>query len=259
MPVRPVRNPNASRLGPSCLTLLALVALLLQASGRSTTAATLPLAPTALSASVVGGASVTLNWTDNATDETGYVVEHKTGSAGFVQVGGTLAANAISFTDTTVAANTSYTYQVKAINASSSSAYSNQATATTPKPPYRRTEEDSALISWLGAWTYYFDSRLSGGQTKHSAETSAKASFNWSGGDVSVIMVKGPMMGKALIVVDGVASTVDLYASSLQFKQVVFVKENLAPGPHSLSVEVVAEKNSASSGFRVALDAFDVR
>ena len=48
----------------------------------------LPSAPTGLGAAILAGPQVSLTWTDNATDETGFVVERCTGAncAGFAQI-----------------------------------------------------------------------------------------------------------------------------------------------------------------------------
>jgi GEVED domain/Secretion system C-terminal sorting domain len=80
--------------------------------------------------------AVVLNWTDNASNEMGYLIERSTTSAsdGFQAVifGGT-AANATTFTDNTVAANTTYYYRIKASNGQNDG-YSNVATmAVTPQ------------------------------------------------------------------------------------------------------------------------------
>jgi len=88
-------------------------------------------APSGLSASAVSADSIQLTWTDNATDETGFIVERSLNSgSGFSQIV-TLGANAISFTDTGLLAGTSYYYRVSAANAIGSSAYSNVASAET--------------------------------------------------------------------------------------------------------------------------------
>jgi hypothetical protein len=69
--------------------------------------------------SLVSGVSlgVTVSWTDNSTNETGYIIERSTTSAtaGFVAIGG-VDANVLSFTDRKVSRNTTYYYRVKASN-----------------------------------------------------------------------------------------------------------------------------------------------
>ncbi|HYG73713.1 MAG TPA: PA14 domain-containing protein, partial [Planctomycetota bacterium] len=91
-----------------------------------------PGVPGSLSANAVSKSQIDLTWTDTANNENGFKIERKTGAAGtFAQIG-TAGANATSYSDTTVAPDTTYYYQVRAYNGSGDSAYSNIASATTP-------------------------------------------------------------------------------------------------------------------------------
>lgn len=97
-----------------------------------------PLGPTNLTATTLGPTSISLTWTDNATNETGYSVERAVGAGGAFTVLRNLPANATSDTDTGLAQGTLYRYRVRAIGATGSSAYSLEASATTanvPNPP----------------------------------------------------------------------------------------------------------------------------
>ena len=79
-------------------------------------AATVLTAPTALSATM-SGTSVTINWTDNASNETGFIIERSTSSTGpFVAVGG-VGPNVTTYTDSPVTAGTNYYYRIRASNA----------------------------------------------------------------------------------------------------------------------------------------------
>lgn len=92
---------------------------------------TVPLAPSDLSASPNSSSDISLNWTDNANNEAGYVVERSTTSgSGFVEIA-TLGANTTGFNDSGLSANTTYYYRVKASNTQGSSNYSNETQATT--------------------------------------------------------------------------------------------------------------------------------
>ncbi|HWA96986.1 MAG TPA: fibronectin type III domain-containing protein, partial [Pirellulales bacterium] len=87
-----------------------------------------PAPPSNLVAKATGTAQVNLTWTDNATNESGFAIERMTGTGGtFVQIA-KVGVNATSFIDTSVAANTQYTYRVRAMNSNGASGYSNQAT-----------------------------------------------------------------------------------------------------------------------------------
>src|SRR5262249_31200157 len=92
-----------------------------------------PAAPTGLTAGAVSLSQVNLSWADNASNETGFVVERSPDGATFDRVG-TGAADATSYSDTGLAANVRYFYRVRATNAVGNSAYSNQASATTAAP-----------------------------------------------------------------------------------------------------------------------------
>ncbi|MDQ3928487.1 MAG: fibronectin type III domain-containing protein, partial [Chloroflexota bacterium] len=95
--------------------------------------ATLPAAPTGLTATAVSSSRVDLSWTDNASNEDSYTVERSLdGTTGWTVLTGTLAANTNSYADTSVNPATKYYYRVKASNAGGDSAYSNTASTTTP-------------------------------------------------------------------------------------------------------------------------------
>ena len=88
-----------------------------------------PTAPTGLSAATVSDTQLSLVWTDNSNNETGFNVERQNGAAWTVVA--TLPANATFYIDGGLTAATGYTYRVDAVNAGGPSAYTNSATATT--------------------------------------------------------------------------------------------------------------------------------
>jgi hypothetical protein len=75
----------------------------------------MPAAPTNGSAAPVTQISVTVNWADNAWDETGYLVRRTTDNVNFFFVG-YLGANANTFTDTGLTPGTQYFYYVNAVS-----------------------------------------------------------------------------------------------------------------------------------------------
>ena len=60
-------------------------------------------------------AKITLSWTDNSSNETGFEIDKKIGQGSFSQLT-TTAANATSYVDTTVDDNVLYTYRIRATN-----------------------------------------------------------------------------------------------------------------------------------------------
>jgi fibronectin type 3 domain-containing protein len=97
------------------------------------TEAAVPSAPTGLRATAVSRSRIDLAWTDTSSNETRFEIQRSTAGRAF-QLVATVPANAVSFVDTGLRQRTTYTYRVRACNQLGCSAFSNQASATTPKP-----------------------------------------------------------------------------------------------------------------------------
>lgn len=90
-----------------------------------------PNAPSGLTATAITASRIDLSWTDNASNENSYSVEQSSnGTTGWAEIA-TPAANAISYSVTGLAANTSFWFRVRALNGSGYSSYSNIAHALT--------------------------------------------------------------------------------------------------------------------------------
>ena len=92
-----------------------------------------PAAPSGLAATAASKTQINLSWVDNSSDETGFQIERSTSATtGFTQIG-TTAAGVTTFQSTGLTGNTTYYYRVRATNANGNSAYSNTASAKTPR------------------------------------------------------------------------------------------------------------------------------
>ncbi len=92
---------------------------------------TLPAIPSGLMVSLKTSSSVSLKWTDNSTDESGFRLQRSTNAtSGFVQIAGA-GANTTNFTDAGVNPSTTYFYRIQSYNATGSSDWSNTVSATT--------------------------------------------------------------------------------------------------------------------------------
>ena len=112
---------------------------------RAATTGTPPAAPTNATAIANNATQVVLNWTDNANNETGFIIERRTGTGAWVQLN-TVSANVTTYTDNTVSPSTSYTYRVIATNSAGNSASSNEASVTTPASQPAQTSLTSVDI-----------------------------------------------------------------------------------------------------------------
>ncbi len=71
------------------------------------------------------GAQLTLTWSDNANNESGYRVERKIGTGSYSEIV-VLPADSTSYTDAGLAGSTTHCYRVRAFNAAGTSGYSNE-------------------------------------------------------------------------------------------------------------------------------------
>jgi hypothetical protein len=101
-------------------------------TASATTTATIPAAPSGLTATPASSSEIDLSWTNNATNQTGFQIDQATDS-GFTQnlTTVTVGANATTYAATGLALGTTYYYQVRATNSAGNSANSSPASATT--------------------------------------------------------------------------------------------------------------------------------
>jgi len=95
--------------------------------------AAIPAAPTALTATIISPTQIDLAWTDNAINESGFIIERSANGAAFVPLG-TVNANIITFSDNLAKTGDIYSYRVTATNASGNSLPSNLAQITMSAP-----------------------------------------------------------------------------------------------------------------------------
>ena len=100
---------------------------------EAVTTGTPPAAPTGLTATPVSSTQINLAWTDNATNELEYKIEHSTDGVNFTQVANP-PLNTTNYPDTGLTAATTYYYRVRASNPGGDSTNA-IASATTPIGP----------------------------------------------------------------------------------------------------------------------------
>ena len=120
-----------------------------------------PAAPSGLAASTSSPGSVALSWTDNSSDETGFLVEYRAaGDADWTQFATRADANATSLVVTGLTSGTAYRFRVSATSANGLSSPSNEAfvgAAAVPLPPtgvtVSATGSTSVSVTWTDAST----------------------------------------------------------------------------------------------------------
>lgn len=91
-----------------------------------------PAAPTGLAVRTVSSSRLDLTWTDNATNESGFLIERSLDGVNFTQIA-SVGANVRTYSATGLSANTRYYFRVRAFNANGNSLFSNIASARTKR------------------------------------------------------------------------------------------------------------------------------
>ncbi|NOU82897.1 S8 family serine peptidase [Paenibacillus sp. LMG 31459] len=120
-------------------------------------------------------------------------------------------------------------------------------------------QEDNATTSYSGAWKTNFSLKHFGGIAKYADGPEAYAQFKFEGTQVQVLAYTGPNRGIADILIDDKpVASVDLYSAVPQFRAVIFEAAALPAGKHTLRVVHTGEKNTASSGTYISVDAISI-
>jgi len=132
--------------------------------------------------------------------------------------------------------------------------------ATHEAPPYEgwySFESDHPLVQYSSPWQARQVLQASQGQYHRSENTSSTVTFHFEGEGLRIRYVAARNMGMFDIIVDGVlVDTVDAYATELSYPgtQVYFV----GAGVHTLTIRSSQNKNPASEGYVIGLDAIQV-
>jgi hypothetical protein len=119
--------------------------------------------------------------------------------------------------------------------------------------------EDRGPIQFAGNWTRESGAGFSASTQAVSAQQGAQATLNFYGNQINWIAERGPAGGLATVIVDGVeVAHIDLYSEQTTTREPVLNLPDLDKGPHSIVIEVSGTKNAKSTGYRIAIDGFDV-
>lgn len=95
----------------------------------ATTLLALPAAPSRLTLGSITSSQMTLSWTDNSSNESGFRIERSLNGSSYTEIA-VVGPNIRSFVNTGLTANTAYYFRVRAYNAAGNSAYASASSKT---------------------------------------------------------------------------------------------------------------------------------
>ncbi|MGB8647721.1 MAG: hypothetical protein WCF84_20980 [Anaerolineae bacterium] len=119
-------------------------------------------------------------------------------------------------------------------------------------------EDTSSKYKW-STWVTASNASYFGGTARTSSTLNDTVTLQFTGTGVNWIGVKGPGYGKAQVVLDGAQTyNVDLYAASIQYQAQLLAIPGLTSGPHTLVIKVLHTKNASATGYKIAVDWFQI-
>ncbi len=120
-----------------------------------------------------------------------------------------------------------------------------------------QSECDDARLVYTGTWTADPHQADFGGSCRVAGEKGATAQLTFTGNQVRLIGRVDPGGGLADVILDGVKQLVriDCWCPASRHEQVLYYRNGLANGPHTLQVVVRGQGNPRSAGTSVYVDA----
>jgi trimeric autotransporter adhesin len=118
-----------------------------------------------------------------------------------------------------------------------------------------RIEQDDASVTYSGNWYSNSSSMHSNGTAALTNTRGARATITFNGTGISWIGVKDNWSGLANVYLDGNMVVLDTYGNNA-YQQTLYLVRGLPAGNHTLSIEVLHERNGQTSGSWVWIDAF---
>jgi hypothetical protein len=119
-------------------------------------------------------------------------------------------------------------------------------------------EETDPSVTFSGDWYKNGSSANSGGSAALTNAMGARAAISFTGTGITWLGVADPWAGVARVYLDGTLNTIDTYGPNTQYQKPLFTARGLAPGPHTLSIEVIHIRDVNGSGSWIWLDGFEI-
>lgn len=116
---------------------------------------------------------------------------------------------------------------------------------------------EDGRLRYEGAWTLVDAPGASGGELHVASTAGASASFEFQGNQVRLVGRADPHGGKADVYLDGVKQLcgIDFWCPRPLDQQIVWYRNGLAQGKHSLKIVAHGAKNARAGGVNVYVDA----
>ena len=221
-------------------------------------------APTGLTALRADAENVNLSWNAVTAEEGSNVTYNvyrqvEDGDVICIETGLTTTTYTDTIADKTLGA---MKYQVAAVVDGIESEKSAVVTVTEPIGASKidNTDERIAYVGEWGNWTQdknvnYMDTI----QYLNSPKGGETVTLTFKGTGIKVIGCTNKDRGKIEVFIDGKSQgVVDTYSASTVRQKEYFSKDDLKAGIHTLQMKVLNEKQAASSGTKIELDAFEI-
>jgi hypothetical protein len=137
-------------------------------------------------------------------------------------------------------------------------------TLPAPAQHVTRVADTDSAIAYSAGWVTAGASMLwSGGNAKETTTAGAQATIGFSGTSIRWLGESGFSTGVARVSIDGqfIALVDTRTPFQEQYQEPMFTARGLAPGPHTMTIEVVGRNNEApgTAVERVVIDAFEIQ
>ena len=118
-----------------------------------------------------------------------------------------------------------------------------------------RIEQDDPAVTYSGNWYGNSSPSHSGGTAALTNTRGSRATITFNGTGIAWMGVKDNWSGMANLYLDGNLAVIDTYGNNL-YQTTMYVVRGLTPGPHTLSIEVLHERDGNTQGSWVWIDSF---
>jgi cell wall-associated NlpC family hydrolase len=118
-------------------------------------------------------------------------------------------------------------------------------------------EERDSRVFREGRWSSARTTAASGGSLLYTGTIGSTFTVHFSGTRIAWIGPRFSSYGRAAVYLDGrYQRTVSQYAARASHRQIIWAIEGLSAGRHTLTIQVLGEKDAASRGTIIAVDGF---